>query len=166
MAGDGPGCDPRTGQGGDQLVGSTTQVCRVGLQRPDSRRRAAQRRLERGERQLVDAQRPGERAAAQPFHQVGGAEQQTGLRAAEQLVGTAGHQVGTVTQRGGGVRLEGQQRVPAQQPGAEIGHQWHAALAQRPAELGHLTLEVKPWTTKFDGCTLSTMPVSSPTAAR
>ena len=69
------------------------QRVRVGAQRlPGRGRRPAQGRLQRGQGQLVDPQRPGQRVPAQPLDQVGAAEQQPGLRAAEQLVAAGGHQ--------------------------------------------------------------------------
>ena len=94
----------------------------VGAERDQGRRhRAAQRRLERGERQLVDPQGPGQRVAPQPLDDVGAAEDEPGLRAAEQLVAAARDDGRAGAQRGRGVGLVGQQRVRAQQAAADVG---------------------------------------------
>ena len=95
-----------------QPLGPLPQRRRVGRQRPRGRRgRAAQGRLQRGQGELVHPQRPGQRVPAQPLDHVGAAEQQPGLRAAEQLVAAGGDQRGAGPQRGRGVRLVRQQRV-------------------------------------------------------
>ena len=77
--------------------------------------RTADRRLEGGEGQLVDPQRPGERMAQQRAHQGLVAEQNARLRAAEQLVAARGDQVRALGERGRRVRLVGQQRVRREQ---------------------------------------------------
>ena len=63
---------------------STCSAVQVGVAGP------AQGRLQRGQGELVDPQRPGQRMAAQPLDHLGPAEQQAGLRAAEQLVAAGG----------------------------------------------------------------------------
>ena len=97
---------------------------------PDGRGRAAQGGLHRGEGQLVHAQRAGERVPAQARDQLGagtgGAEQQPGLRAAEQLVAGRGHERGAAGQRRRRVRLVGQQGVRGEQAGADVGDDRHA----------------------------------------
>ena len=84
---------------GERLGAGAQQVRGLGVQRgPDRRDRAAQRRLQRRQRQLVDAHRAGQRMPADPLDErsarAGRAEQQPGLRAAEQLVARGGHQRG------------------------------------------------------------------------
>ena len=64
-----------------------------------------ERALERGERQLVGAERAVERVAPQPLDEVGPAGDDPGLRAAEQLVAGEADEVGARGQRGGGRRL-------------------------------------------------------------
>ena len=131
--------------------------------RPHRRRRPDQRRLERGQGQLVDAQGAGEGVAPQPLDELGVAEQQAALRAAEQLVAGGGDQVGAGAEGGRRVGLVGQPRVRRQQSGADVGHERDAerrrARRRRPRS-------VKPSTRKFDGCTLSTNAVCSPTTPR
>ena len=78
------------------------------------------RRLKGGEGQLVDAQGAGERVPQQAADQGLVAEQQAGLRAAEQLVAAGGDQVRAVAQGGRGVGLVGQQRVRGEQPRADV----------------------------------------------
>ena len=104
----------------------------VGVERLGHRRRRSdQRGLQRGEGELVDAQRARRRMPSQPLDQLGRAEQQTRLRAAEQLVAAGGDEVGAVAQDGRRVGLVGQQRVRGQQPGADVDH-------ERGVELGQL----------------------------
>ncbi len=70
---------------------------------------------------------------AQPLDGVASAEDQSGLRSAEQLVAAAGHDGSAVGEGGGGVRLVGQQSVRSQQTTADVvHHRW----AQR-RELAH-----------------------------
>ena len=64
-----------------------------------------ERALERGERELVRAERAVERVAAQPLDEVGAAGDDPGLRAAEQLVAGEADEVGSRGQRGGRRRL-------------------------------------------------------------
>ena len=118
-----------------QPRGPAAQVGRVGVEEAaDGRPRPAQRGLQRGEGQLVHAQRPGQRVAAHPRDGLGArarrAEQQPGLRAAEQLVAGRGDERGALGERGGGVGLVGQQRVRREQPGADVGDDGHAEARQ------------------------------------
>ena len=132
------------------------------------RGRPAQGGLHRGEGQLVHAQRAGQRVPAQARDQVGagpGAEQQPGLRAAEQLVAGRGHERGAAGQRRRRVRLVGQQGVRGEQAGADVGDDRHAERRPFSASSSTSTARVKPVTTKFDGCTLRTNAVSGPTAS-
>ena len=69
--------------------------------------------------------------------------------------------VGPGAQGRRGVRLVGQQRVGREQPEPMSTHHGHAERGQ----LGDGHRAVKPLTAKFDGCTLSTKPVSGPTAS-
>ena len=69
----------------------------------------------------------------QPAHQAGPAEQQPGLRAAEQLVAARGDQGGAVPQRGRGARLVWQQRVRREQPGPDVEYHGHVP---QPGQLG------------------------------
>ena len=57
-------------------------------------RRECERPLERGERQLVGAQRALERMPPQPLDELAPADDDTGLRSAEQLVAGERHEVG------------------------------------------------------------------------
>ena len=75
---------------------------------------------------------------AQPLHQFGPAEHQPGLRPAEQLVAAGQHQVGAGGEGALQVRLVGQQRVRAEQPGADVGDQRDAGAGQRGGQLAHL----------------------------
>src|SRR3954451_10543840 len=84
--------------------------------------RAAQGRLERSQRQLADAERAGQRVAAEPLDDVPLAEEEPGLRAAEQLVAARDDEVGSGLQRGCGVWLVGEEWVGAQQSGTDVDH--------------------------------------------
>ena len=100
---------------------------------------------------------PGEAA-----YQVGPAEQQAGLRAAEELVAAGRDQVGAVAQRGGGAGLVGQQRVRGSSPepmSNTTGTPSAGQLGARP------TAAVKPSMRKFDGCTLRMNAVRGPVAS-
>ena len=111
--------------------GPGEQVARAGVQGLGGRGGgAAQRRLERGDGELVHPQRPGERMPPAAFDQVAAAEQQPGLRAAEQLVAARGDQVGPGAQGGGGVRLAGQQRLRGEQAGPDVGDHGHAEAGE------------------------------------
>ena len=99
---------------------------------------------------------PARRVRAAAVHQFRVAEQQAGLRAAEQLVAAGGDERGARAQRGRRVRFVRARagagaaaRSRCRRPGARRG---------RPARTD--ALAVKPVTRKFDGCTLSTNPVS------
>jgi hypothetical protein len=98
--------------------------------------------------------------AAQALDDVGPAEQQPGLRPAEQLVAARGDH-GAPARSAVRRRLVGQQRVRGEQPAAGVGDDRHAERG----ELGDLDGRVKPSTRKLLGCTLSTQPVSGPTAS-
>lgn len=101
---------------------------------PYGRLRAPQRRLQGGQRQLVHAQRTGERVPPEPFDQVAAAEQQTGLRTAEQLVAARGDEVGADPQHARGVGLLRQERITVEQPRTDVDDHGHA----QPGQLGHL----------------------------
>ena len=58
--------------------------------------------------------------------EVGVAEHQPGLRAAEQLVARRGDEIRPGPQLAGRVRLRGQQRVRREQPRPDVGHHGHA----------------------------------------
>ena len=89
----------------------------VGGQRAgDGRQGAAEGRLERRQRELVHPERAGERVPQQAADQLRVAEQQPGLRTAEQLVAARGDQARALAQGGRRVRLVGQQRVRGEQP--------------------------------------------------
>ena len=75
--------------------------------------------------------------AGQPAHQVGAAEDQAGLRPAEQLVAAGGDQGGAVPQRGRGAGLAGQQRVRGEQPGADVEHDGDAVGLPQFGQLGN-----------------------------
>ena len=81
-----------------------------------------QRRLERGEPHLVDAQRALHRVAVDLRDQVLAADDEAGLRAAEQLVAGEGDEVGAVGDRLRDGRLvrEAEAREIDQRAGAEI----------------------------------------------
>ncbi len=100
--------------------------------------RSAQRRLERGERGLVDPQRPVERVPAQPLDEFGPAEDEPGLRPAEQLVAAGQHEVRARGEGALQVRLVGQQRVRAEQPGSDVGDERDAGPGQGRGQLAHL----------------------------
>ena len=77
---------------------------------------------------------------AQPLDQLGAAQDQPGLRAAEQLVAAGQHEVGAGGQRALQVGLVGQQRMRPEQPGADVGDQRDAGAGQRGGELADLDL--------------------------
>ena len=91
-----------------------------------------QRALERGEPELVDAQRAMQRMAPQPLDQVGAAEDDTGLRAAEQLVAAEADEVGALLERGARGRLVAEVDERA---GAEIVEQRQLVPARDRGEL-------------------------------
>ena len=118
-----PGVQPGGSQTRHGPFGPLDDRSQVGGQRAgDWRYRSGEGGLKRGEGQLVHPQRPGQRMPPQRAHQGGPAEQQPGLRTAEELVAARGDQGGAVPQRGGGVRLAGQQRVRDKQPGPDVEH--------------------------------------------
>ena len=96
-----------------------------------------QRPLERRERELVDPQRALERVPAQPFDEVGAAEHDPGLRAAEQLVAGEADEIGAGRERlaCGGLGLHRGDRA-----GAEVVHEREPVA---PCNRGHL-LEPRP----------------------
>ena len=77
--------------------------------RGDRHDRSTQGCLEGSERELVDAQRPGEGVPPQPLDGVCLAEDETGLWAAEELVAARGHYRRTVSERRCGIGLVGQE---------------------------------------------------------
>ncbi len=96
----------------------------------DGRRRAGDRRLEGGQRQLVDAQGPGQRVPQQAADQRLVAEQQARLRSPEELVAAGGDQVRAVAEGRRGVGLVGQQRVRREQARADVVHEGDAEGGQ------------------------------------
>ena len=90
---------------------------------------AAQGRLKGGQCRLVDAHRAGERVSADPLDEVGGAEHESGLRAAEELVAAGRHEVGPREEHRAGIRLVGQQRIGTQQPAADIDDEGDTRVA-------------------------------------
>ena len=136
-AGGRPGIQPGRGQPAGQLPGPPGQRRLIGGQRHGQRdRRPGQRGFQRRGRRLVHPQRPGQRMPGQLADQGGLAEDQAGLRPAEQLVPARGDQRGARLQPRPGIRLVGQQRVPAEQPGPDVGQHRDAQRGQ----LGHAGL--------------------------
>ena len=137
------------------------ELGRVGVQvRAVGRRaRAAQGRLQRGQGELVDAERPGQRMPAQPLDQLGPPEQQPGLRAAEQLVAAAGDDVGA----GAAARWRRPVRRAAagRAPAARCRCRRPPARPGRPARATP-TRRVKPVIRKLLGWILRMQPVSGP----
>ena len=126
------------------------------------RHRAAQRRLQRGQGGLVDPQRAVERVPPQPLRPArpGPAPARpAGRRAAcRRWPATRSAPSASVRLQ---VRLVGQPRVRAR--AARSRRRRPAGRRCRPAPRrarATSTARVKPRTTKFDGCTLSTTPVS------
>jgi hypothetical protein len=128
---------------------------------PGRRTGPAQRRLEGGQSQLVDAQSAGERVPAQPLDDVAPAEQQARLWPAEQLVTAGRDQRCAGAQGGRRVGLVGQQRLGREQPRPDVDDERNVERG----EVARRGADVKPDTTKFEGCTLRTKPVSGPIAA-
>ncbi len=97
----------------------------------------AEHRVERRERQLVDAQRALERILLEPANQVRAADDDAGLRSAEQLVAAERDEVGARGDRRAHGRLVRQ--APALQvderTAAEIDRDRHAALAPDRREI-------------------------------
>ena len=91
-----------------------------------------QRPLERGEAELVDAQRAVERMAPQPLDEVGAADDDPRLRAAEQLVAAEADEVGAGGERRARRRLVGQVE---QRAGAEVVEQRQRAARATAGEL-------------------------------
>ena len=107
-----------------------------------------QHRLERRQPDLVEPQRALQRVAGEPRDQLGAADDEPGLRAAEQFVAAEGDEVGALRQRFGDGRLVRQ--APAlevdQRAAAEIldkRNRRARAPARRVAPAG--TAAVKPW---------------------
>ena len=86
-----------------------------------------QRPLERGERELVDAQRALQRVAPQPLDEVGAADDDARLRAAEQLVAAEADEVGARCERRARGRLVGEVEERA---GAEVVERAAASCAR------------------------------------
>ena len=101
-----------------------------------------QRRLERGEADLVDAQRPLHRVILDPPDQILSADDEAGLRAAQKLVAGEGDEIGA---GGDGFLDRRLVRQPItgeidQRAGAEVVDQRHLALARQRRKIarGHL----------------------------
>ena len=134
--------------------------------RATGRRGPAQRRLQRGQRRLVDPQRPVERVPAQPLHQLGRGRapaRPAGRRAACRRWPAPGpRRRRACVCRSGSSGSAGAARSSPEPMSATSGTPVPASA--RPARRTG-TDAVNPRTTKFDGCTLSTAPVCGPSAA-
>ena len=96
-----------------------------------------QHRFERGQPDLVEPQRALQRVSGEPCDEIGAADDEPGLRAAQQFVAAEGDEIGARRQRLGDGRLVRQ--APAleidQRAAAEILDQRHAAFARQRREL-------------------------------
>ena len=121
-----------------------------------------ERALERGERQLVRAQRALQRMPAQALDQVGAAGEDAGLRPAEQLVAREADEVGSRGEARRGGRLVADRRERAR---AEIvDERQPGPLRERRPDRTSSGCSVKPTTRKFDWCTRRMTAVSGPIA--
>ena len=122
-----------------------------------------ERPLERGERELVGAQRALERVPAQALDEVGAAHDDPGLRPAEQLVAREADEVGA-----GGEALARRRLVLGrvdEHARAEVVHERQSVALRHRRELARPTgCSVKPTTRKFDWCTRRSSAVSGPIA--
>ena len=96
---------------------------------------AGEGRLERGEGELVRAHGPGQGVPGEARDDLGVAQQDPGLRAAEQLVAGGDDQIRAVAQGGGGVGFVRQLWLGGEQAAAEIRNQRDSGL---PAGAGEL----------------------------
>ena len=119
-----------------------------------------QRSLERGEAELVDAQRAVQRMPAQALDQVGAADDDSGLRAAEQLVAAEADEVGAGGERVPRRRLVGE--VARARPSRDRRAAARRALAQRRRAPPAVGRSVKPTTRKFDWWTRRSSAVVGP----
>ena len=120
-----------------------------------------ERPLERGERQLVGAQRALERVAPEPLDQVGAPDDDPGLRAAEQLVAGEADEIGAGGEASARGRLV---RQPHERAGAEIVDERQLVAPRDGASSAVAGCSVKPTTRKFDWWTRSRSAVSGPIA--
>ena len=118
------------GAGADRLDGLAQHAQHRNLVGPVEREN--ERPLERGERELVGAQRALERVAAQALDQIGAADDDPGLRPAEQLVAREADEVGPCGKRGsgGGLTLDLDERARA-----EVVDERQLVAARNPGEL-------------------------------
>ena len=123
---------------------------------PRRRARAAQRGLQRGEGQLVHAQRPGQRVAAQPVHQLARVPSSSpACGPPSSLSPLAVTRSAPAAQRGRGVGLVGQRRVGREQAATRCRRR--RAPRARPARaIG--TAEVNPLTTEVRRVDLEDQP--------
>ena len=121
-----------------------------------------ERPLERGERQLVRAQRALQRMAAQPLDEVGAPDDDAGLRPAEELVAGEADEIGA----GGEARRGGRLVADVERARPSRGRRRAAARARcaTPASSASAGCSVKPTTRKFDWCTRRSSAVSGPIA--
>ena len=130
--GDGAAAEP-----GRERVGPLPQRVRVRAQRrEDGRDGTGEGRLDRGERELVGADRTGQRVAGEARDHLASAQQDPGLRTAEELVAAGDDHVGARGEGRGGIGLVGQRGLGAQQSRAEIGDQRQPVLVRERGELG------------------------------
>ena len=120
-----------------------------------------QRPLERGERQLVGAQRALQRVPSQLLDEVGASRDDACLRAAEQLVAGEADEVGAARR---GTPWPTARRRAAEHAGAEVVHERQVVPPRDRGQLRELRERVKPTTRKFDWCTRRSSAVSGPTA--
>ena len=101
-----------------------------------------------------------ERVAPQPRDELGAADDDARLRAAEQLVAGEADEVGAGRERRGDERLVG--RAASEAAGAEVVDERQAVPARDGGELASAGRSVKPTVRKFDWWTRSSSAVSRP----
>ena len=131
----------------------------------------AQRRLERRERELVDPHRARQRMSSHALDSRGRADDDAGLRPAEQLVGREAHDVGA-----GGDAVRAPPARRASSAPSRAGHARQDSRARvvdhreprgaRPARTAHASdaSSVNPTVRKLEGCTRISAAVSGPIA--
>ena len=128
---------------------------------PPARPAPPQRRLQRGQRQLVHAQRPGQRVPPQPVTTSLRPSSSPACGPPSSLSPLRGDQRGPARSEAGRVRLGGQPRTaPAARSRCRPPRGTPSAASSATG-----TAAVNPSTRKFDGCTLSTNAVCGPSAA-
>ena len=126
-----------------------------------------QRRFERGEADLVDAQRPLHRIALDARDQILAADDEAGLRAAQKLIAREGDEIGA---GGDGFLDRRLVRQPVageidQRAGAQIVDQRHFAFARERREIARGNLLGKALDAIIRGVHLEMSPVFGPSAA-